>query len=183
MDRLFAFRGRADRPSLDQGPDRDLGDLMGPAASPASRRPLRPASRLNRLRSISSCPSTTRGANIGLDRRPRGARSQGPDRQARAGRLRLRRGQYHPRRSGAPAALPLLSLVKNTLGKGVLNAIRAGIAATTAEVVIITMADLSDDVSVVPRMVELVSRDWMTSSALHATCGAVARSVVPGSNA
>ncbi len=54
---------------------------------------------------------------------------------------------------------PYVILVKNTLGKGVLNAIRAGIAATTAEVVIITMADLSDDVSVVPRMVELVSNE------------------------
>ena len=37
-----------------------------------------------------------------------------------------------------------------------INAIRAGIAATRAEVVIITMADLSDDLSVVPRMVELI---------------------------
>src|SRR5436309_1639854 len=40
---------------------------------------------------------------------------------------------------------PGVALVKNTIGRGVLNAIRAGIAATTAEVVIITMADLSDD--------------------------------------
>jgi glycosyltransferase involved in cell wall biosynthesis len=54
---------------------------------------------------------------------------------------------------------PYVTLVKNTLGKGVLNAIRAGIAATTAEVVIITMADLSDDLSIVPRMVELVERE------------------------
>jgi glycosyltransferase involved in cell wall biosynthesis len=54
---------------------------------------------------------------------------------------------------------PYVTLVKNTLGKGVLNAIRAGIAATTAEVVIITMADLSDDVAVVPRMVELITRE------------------------
>ena len=51
---------------------------------------------------------------------------------------------------------PGLELVKNTLGKGVLNAIRAGIAATRAEVVIITMADLSDDVSVAPEMVRLI---------------------------
>jgi glycosyltransferase involved in cell wall biosynthesis len=53
---------------------------------------------------------------------------------------------------------PYVELVKNTLGKGVLNAIRAGIAAAAAEVVVITMADLSDDVSVVPRMVELIGR-------------------------
>lgn len=51
---------------------------------------------------------------------------------------------------------PGVELVKNTIGKGVLNAIRAGIAATTSEVVIITMADLSDDMSVVARMVELI---------------------------
>ena len=47
-------------------------------------------------------------------------------------------------------------LVKNTLGRGVLNAVRAGIAATTADVVIITMADLCDDVRIIPRMVELI---------------------------
>jgi len=46
--------------------------------------------------------------------------------------------------------------VRNTLGRGVLNAVRAGIAATTAEVVVITMADLSDDVSIVPRMVAMI---------------------------
>jgi dolichol-phosphate mannosyltransferase len=51
---------------------------------------------------------------------------------------------------------PGVELVKNTIGRGVLNAIRAGIAATTAEVVIITMADLSDDVSIIPRMVALI---------------------------
>ena len=51
---------------------------------------------------------------------------------------------------------PGVELVRNTLGKGVLNAIRAGIAAARAEVVIITMADLSDDVAIVPRMVALI---------------------------
>lgn len=51
---------------------------------------------------------------------------------------------------------PGVELCKNELGRGVLNAVRAGIAAATAEVVIITMADLSDDVAIVPRMVELI---------------------------
>jgi len=51
---------------------------------------------------------------------------------------------------------PGVELVKNTIGRGVLNAVRSGLAAATAEVVVITMADLSDDVSVVPRMVELI---------------------------
>ena len=54
---------------------------------------------------------------------------------------------------------PWVELHRNTLGRGVLNAIRAGIAATTAEVVIVTMADLSDDLTVVPRMVELIRVD------------------------
>jgi glycosyltransferase involved in cell wall biosynthesis len=51
---------------------------------------------------------------------------------------------------------PGVELVKNTLGRGVLNAVRAGIAATRAEVVVVTMADLSDDLAIVPRMVELI---------------------------
>lgn len=54
------------------------------------------------------------------------------------------------------ALYPGVELVKNDVGRGVLNAVRAGIMATTAEVVIITMADLSDDIRVVPRMVELI---------------------------
>ena len=45
---------------------------------------------------------------------------------------------------------------KEHLGRGVLNAVRAGIAATTAEVVVITMADLSDDLRIIPRMVDLI---------------------------
>ena len=53
---------------------------------------------------------------------------------------------------------PGVELIKNTLGRGVVNAVRAGIAATTAEVVIVTMADLSDDLRIVPRMVELDPR-------------------------
>ncbi len=52
---------------------------------------------------------------------------------------------------------PYVELVKNNIGRGVLNAVRAGINATTAEVVIVTMADLSDDVAVVPRMVDLIT--------------------------
>jgi glycosyltransferase involved in cell wall biosynthesis len=54
---------------------------------------------------------------------------------------------------------PGVELVKNTLGRGVLNAVRAGIAATRAEVVVVTMADLSDDLTIVPRMVELIRNE------------------------
>lgn len=57
---------------------------------------------------------------------------------------------------GLQPRLPWVQLVKNDLGRGVLNAIRAGIAAAGSDVVIVTMADLSDDLSVVPRMVELI---------------------------
>ena len=54
---------------------------------------------------------------------------------------------------------PEVHAIRNTLGRGVLNAVRAGIAATTAEVVVVTMADLSDDVAIVPRMVDMIRRD------------------------
>lgn len=51
---------------------------------------------------------------------------------------------------------PWVEPVRNAIGRGVLNAVRAGIAATTAEVVIVTMADLSDDLVIVPEMVRLI---------------------------
>jgi glycosyltransferase involved in cell wall biosynthesis len=51
---------------------------------------------------------------------------------------------------------PDLSLLKNTKGRGVLNAIRTGIEAARADVVIVTMADLSDDMAVVPAMVAMI---------------------------
>ncbi len=53
-------------------------------------------------------------------------------------------------------AYPGVLAVKNELGRGVVNAVRAGFAAATADVVVVTMADLSDDVSIVPGMVELI---------------------------
>jgi len=51
---------------------------------------------------------------------------------------------------------PWAVLHKNDVGRGVVNAVKAGIAATEADVVIVTMADLSDDLSVVPKMVDLI---------------------------
>jgi glycosyltransferase involved in cell wall biosynthesis len=53
-------------------------------------------------------------------------------------------------------SFPGVTLVKNTIGRGVLNAVRSGIAATTADIVIITMADLCDDLATVPLMVGLI---------------------------
>jgi dolichol-phosphate mannosyltransferase len=51
---------------------------------------------------------------------------------------------------------PGVELVRNTNGRGVINAIRAGIEAARSDVVIISMADLSDDLDVVADMVRLI---------------------------
>jgi dolichol-phosphate mannosyltransferase len=51
---------------------------------------------------------------------------------------------------------PGLELVLNTRARGVLNAIRCGIDNARGDVVIITMADLSDQPSVIPVMVEQI---------------------------
>jgi glycosyltransferase involved in cell wall biosynthesis len=51
--------------------------------------------------------------------------------------------------------LPAVELLRNELGRGVLNAMKAGIAAASAPYVIISMADGSDDYRDVDAMVEL----------------------------
>jgi len=51
--------------------------------------------------------------------------------------------------------IPNLRGLRNDLGRGVLNAMKAGIAATRAPYVLISMADASDDPTAVDRMVEL----------------------------
>ena len=51
--------------------------------------------------------------------------------------------------------IPSLRGLRNDLGRGVLNAMKAGIAGTTAPYVLISMADGSDDPAAVDRMVEL----------------------------
>lgn len=53
------------------------------------------------------------------------------------------------------ADLPTLRGLRNDLGRGVLNAMKAGIAGTQAPYVLISMADGSDDPAAVERMVEL----------------------------
>ena len=53
------------------------------------------------------------------------------------------------------ADLPSVRLHRNDLGRGVLNAMRAGIAASTAPLVLITMADGSDEMDRVDEMVRL----------------------------
>lgn len=49
-----------------------------------------------------------------------------------------------------------LTLLRNTRGAGVLNAIRSGIDAATGDVVIVTMADLSDDPVIANEMVRRI---------------------------
>ena len=60
----------------------------------------------------------------------------------------------------AIAAMPdrpaSVRLVKNTLGRGAPKAMRAGFAAAKGDVIVTTMADLSDPPELVPRMAELV---------------------------
>lgn len=53
------------------------------------------------------------------------------------------------------AEMPNVHLQRNDLGRGVLNAMKAGIAAARGEYVLITMADGSDEVELVDRMVKL----------------------------
>lgn len=47
---------------------------------------------------------------------------------------------------------PSLRLVRNDIGRGVLNALRAGLAESKGDVVVVTMADLSDDVTQIDEM-------------------------------
>jgi glycosyltransferase involved in cell wall biosynthesis len=51
--------------------------------------------------------------------------------------------------------IPGLRGLRNELGRGVLNAMKAGIAATSAPYILISMADGSDEPEIVDRMVEL----------------------------
>ena len=53
---------------------------------------------------------------------------------------------------------PQLRLIKNTAGPGVLNALKSGIAAASGDVVVVTMADRSDDISQVDLLAKMVRR-------------------------
>lgn len=54
------------------------------------------------------------------------------------------------------ASYPQLRLVKNEIGPGVLNAIKAGMAGSRGDVVMVTMADLSDDTSQIEELASMV---------------------------
>jgi dolichol-phosphate mannosyltransferase len=57
--------------------------------------------------------------------------------------------------TGLTAELPAIRGLRNDLGRGVLNAMKAGIAASTGEHVLITMADGSDEPQIVDSLVAL----------------------------
>ena len=58
------------------------------------------------------------------------------------------------------ANYPQLRLIKNTAGPGVLKALKSGIAAARGDVVVVTMADLSDDISQVDLLAEMTRRGF-----------------------
>lgn len=53
------------------------------------------------------------------------------------------------------AERPWLRLLKNDLGRGVVHAIKAGFQAVASGPALVVMADLSDDLTIVPRMLDL----------------------------
>src|SRR5262249_5355575 len=53
---------------------------------------------------------------------------------------------------------PCVRLVQNTLGKGVLNALKTGFKASRGDVIIVMMADRSDDASDIEAMVQEIRR-------------------------
>jgi glycosyltransferase involved in cell wall biosynthesis len=58
------------------------------------------------------------------------------------------------------AGRPWLRLVKNSARRGVVSAIRTGFQAVKAGPALVVMADLSDDLSIVPRMLSLYRRGF-----------------------
>jgi len=61
---------------------------------------------------------------------------------------------------GVLGSRPWLRLVKNDLGRGVVFALRAGFEAVAVGPALVVMADLSDDLSIVPRMMELYDEGY-----------------------
>jgi glycosyltransferase involved in cell wall biosynthesis len=57
-------------------------------------------------------------------------------------------------------ARPWIRLHRNTIGRGPANALRAGFAAVERGPVLVVMADLSDDLTCVPRLLELYRRGF-----------------------
>jgi len=64
-----------------------------------------------------------------------------------------------PALSGLSPPFPVRT-VKNHFGRGALNAIKSGFREARCEATLVVMADLSDDLSAVPRMYELVHQGY-----------------------
>jgi dolichol-phosphate mannosyltransferase len=64
-----------------------------------------------------------------------------------------------PALDAMPGRPPTVRLVRNALGKGVTNALIAGFAAARGDVVVTSMADLSDPPSVIPLMVAKIREE------------------------
>lgn len=60
-----------------------------------------------------------------------------------------------PRVSERSSQFPHIKLVKNKFGRGPLGAIKSGFMEASGKAVVVIMADLSDDLACVPKMVEL----------------------------
>ena len=74
------------------------------------------------------------------------------------------------------AELPALRGLRNDLGRGVLNAMKAGIAGDDGAFVLISMADGSDEPHIVDPMVALGARRRGRRRRVAATCAAATRS-------
>jgi dolichol-phosphate mannosyltransferase len=61
-----------------------------------------------------------------------------------------------PAVAGMQPPCPSVRLVHNTLGRGVLNALKSGLAASRGDVVVVMMADCSDDARDVAAMAKLI---------------------------
>ncbi|MCY2961030.1 MAG: glycosyltransferase [Planctomycetota bacterium] len=66
-----------------------------------------------------------------------------------------------PAIAAMPDQPPTVRLVKNDIGKGAANAIRAGFAAATGDVVVTTMADLSDPPDRIPVLAEKMRQEGL----------------------
>jgi dolichol-phosphate mannosyltransferase len=60
-------------------------------------------------------------------------------------------------RASTPPPMIEYRLIRNNLGRGPANALKAGFAAAKGEAVVVMMADLSDDLPVLPNMLACFS--------------------------
>jgi len=69
---------------------------------------------------------------------------------------------------------PSVSFVKNAYGGGAANAIRSGIESSRGEIVITTMADLSDPPEIIPQMIKKIQEGaWVVSASRYIPGGSI----------